>query len=324
MCGICGVRRFGPEPIDPNVFTVMLLDNEHRGNMATGIATQQLDGSVQVLKEDSPAWTFVKRPQYKAFLEANFREDTVAVLGHTRLSTKGSATFNKNNHPIFDDETAVIHNGVLNNDDFLFKDMKLERVAETDTDIIRAIVTEHGVTPRAITELNRISGSAAIAVVSTRYPGKLLLARSGSPLELATTNDHLVWSSERNSIHKALRPYYQRFGFYMRRARVDAGFMPMSNNEAYIIGDRPKVQAGDLRDADWIEFNAKFNTAGHYTPPKYNVNSESYFRNRMVIYGEERVTVIVCKECKALMAITPEQAKRIKRLRCERCKTMVK
>lgn len=325
MCGICGIRRFGPEPIDVATFNIMLLDNERRGNMATGVATQQRDGSVQVHKSDDPAWRFMKSQGYHDFVRDNFREDTLAVLGHTRLSTKGSSIYNKNNHPMWDNETAVVHNGVIFNDDQMFTALKLERAAETDSDIIRAILSSEGFTPKAVTTLNRLNGSAAFAAVSTKFPGKLLLARSGSPLELATTNDWLVWSSMRDSIHKALRPYYKRFGLWMRKARVDAGFMPMANDEAYIIGDQPRVQAGDLRDADWLEWHGKMQTTQQYTPRTYAVH-ETYSRYRAMHYDPDKATVLVCcnPDCGAWLAMTPEQAKRVKRLRCEKCKTMQK
>src|ERR1700690_900722 len=160
MCGICGVRRFGESPITLDEINIMLIDNQRRGNHATGVALQQVDGSIQILKQDEPAWRFVTTDAYHAFMEANLREDTLIALGHTRLATKGPTTNNVNNHPMWAGKTAVIHNGVIHNDDAMFTRLKLERFAETDSDIIRAILDDQGFTPKALNMLSDLSGSA--------------------------------------------------------------------------------------------------------------------------------------------------------------------
>lgn len=237
MCGIAGVIRFGHKPIDPEALAVLLVGNEHRGNDATGIAVVQPDGAVAVHKEDIPAWKFVSTKAYETFLADNLKPDTWAVLLHTRAATQGNPRENKNNHPLSVGKAAIIHNGMISNDHTLFNAMELERGAETDSDIIRAIVDEHGITPKAMETLNRMAGSAAGAAVHPDYPKKVLLFRSGSPMTLASTQDFLFFASEKNTIHRAMRPWVKRFGTWFQRSRPEIDFAPMANHTIWLIDE---------------------------------------------------------------------------------------
>ena len=317
MCGICGVRRFGPTPISIDMINIMLIECQKRGNHATGVAIQQVDGAIHVHKSDDPAWEFVASPGYKEFMEAQLKGDSVAVLGHTRMATQGSPADNNNNHPMFAGKTAVVHNGVITNDDWQFREMKLERKAETDSDIIRAILDTDGFTVRAINRLAKLSGSAAFAAVSTDFPGKLLLGRSGGPIELATTDDHLLWASTRDAIHKALRPYEKKFGFMMRKLKYsDASFITMQNDSAYLIGDQPKP------DDDWLEWHQEMRISYSYTPRVYACN-ETYHTAQTKFYKGARVDVIQCPnpKCGVWIPITKVQISDLKRWHCKLCKT---
>ena len=62
MCGICGLRRFGEEPIEKRHIDMLLMMNERRGNQATGVALQNSDGKVRVYKIDEPAARVVVVP----------------------------------------------------------------------------------------------------------------------------------------------------------------------------------------------------------------------------------------------------------------------
>lgn len=319
MCGICGIRRFADAPIGAEQIRILLIGNERRGNQATGVALQQFDGSVQVFKTDDPASKFVLEKAFEEFLTEYLKEDTLTVLGHTRAATKGLPIYNKNNHPMWDETVAVVHNGVIYNDDMLFREMELTRVAETDSDIFRAILREEGITPKGINTLNKIGGSAAIAAVSTDYPGKLLLARSGNPIVIATTEHHMLWSSEQQPIYNALRPFYRRFGIWQRKIRADAGFMPMPNDTAWIIGSEPGPED------NWVEWHDKFRVAMTYTAPRYNV-SDTYWNNWQKSHGGEKQRMIQCVngKCMAWLTIRPDQRGRLEEMTCGVCKSPLK
>ena len=236
MCGISGIRRYGDKPIEEIMIRSFLLGLEHRGNDATGIAMQRKDGEVLVYKDDIAAWTFVKSKGYENFLNEHLNDDIIQVILHTRAATKGNPRKNINNHPLHAGKAAVVHNGVLNNDDALFRELELERNAETDSDILRAIVDKFGVTKEAIRKLNKVRGGAAIAALHPEYPGLMLLGRSGNPLTQASNGDFFCFASEKNIIHKAMRPWVSWHKKWFQFQSLQLAFSPYPDNTLEILG----------------------------------------------------------------------------------------
>lgn len=246
MCGIGGFRRFGnAPPIQPEQVELMLIGLQNRGIDATGIALLNVspkgEAEVSVYKDDKPAWQFVGTDGYKKFLEQNLGEQTKTVLLHTRAATIGSPTLMKNNHPMFHNRIAVVHNGGVSNHETLFKDMKLERRADTDSDILRAILDNHGFTKKAIRDIARCNGSVACAAIDPNDPTRTFFVRSGSPLVFAKYGEKpdatLIWASERHHIYKAMRGWEDWLGFAWQKSRTDLSFIQMRDNSAWILGE---------------------------------------------------------------------------------------
>jgi hypothetical protein len=235
MCGQAGVIKYGDKPIPEELVSLLLTGNEHRGNDATGMAILQADGSVDVFKDDEPAWKFVTSDEYKKWTEEFLVDDSWAVILHTRGATQGSPRDNKNNHPMYKGQGAIVHNGMIHNDDSLFFQMKFERGAETDSDLIRAFVDKFGITKDCIKEMNKIVGSMAGSAIHPDFPNRVLLYRSGSPMTLGSNEDFFVWSSEKNTIHRAMRPWLLRFGTYFQEQRPDIAFAPFPDDTAWIM-----------------------------------------------------------------------------------------
>jgi predicted glutamine amidotransferase len=319
MCGICGVRRFGEEPITKWVMTTMLCANERRGNHATGIALQQADGSVNVLKKDVPAWNFTSGTDYNAFMEAYLKPDTLIALGHTRAATQGSPDDARNNHPLWNGHSAVVHNGMLSNDGELFKETGLMRVGEVDSDILRAILDEHGLTKKGIKNLKKVRGSCAIAAVSSDQPGKLILGRSGSPLVLASTKDLLLWSSEKSAIHAAMRPIEQRFGFPMQPNRVDLAWMTVPDDSIFLIGEEKEKLKDNVRFSTALEWHEEFNTTAYYTKPVYRPHNT--YTTHTERFPKGKAGVAWCDKCQKWINIPDEfKEKPLWDLNCSTCK----
>ena len=100
---------------------------EERGTDAAGISYIH-DDKVIIYKRPKPAHKLHFDPP----------EGTIAVMGHTRMTTQGNEKFNYNNHPFagFAGETsfAFAHNGVLWNDKELRKDKLIpDTHIETDS-----------------------------------------------------------------------------------------------------------------------------------------------------------------------------------------------
>lgn len=266
MCGIAGMVRLTDTPIEAAQLKTLLIGLQPRGGDATGIATVRGE-RIAVYKNDTIAWKFCASKQTDNFLDANLDPTTDMVLLHTRAVSRGSAWKNENNHPLYAGKSAVVHNGTLHNDDELFRDMKLERKAETDTDLLRAILDKHGATREAIRQLKRIRGSCAIAAVSPDNPGQLILGRAGSPLVLAYTDDFFIWSSTKEPIYRAMRTWKEWHGMFFQAARVDLKFSPMLREQIYLI-DIERLR----NDPNYEPWEEDFDVCKNYTPPCYRVH----------------------------------------------------
>src|SRR2546428_2137046 len=185
ICGIAGVIKMASTNIGASQLDALLMGLEVRGRDAAGVCLMQdtpgaSDPEILVHKNVGRAETLVKSKAYEDFLNTNLDDKTRIALIHTRAATKGHQSKNDNNHPLYSGVSAVVHNGILTNDDALFQQYGLERKAETDSDIIRAIVDREGLTRKAVRTLEKISGSVSSAIVDKRYRGKVLFLRSAN------------------------------------------------------------------------------------------------------------------------------------------------
>ncbi|MFC1592801.1 glutamine--fructose-6-phosphate transaminase (isomerizing) [Candidatus Omnitrophota bacterium] len=111
-------------------------------------------------------------------------------IAHTRWSTHGAPT-RDNAHPHLDckGEIAVVHNGIIEN----YSELKQKLIKEghkftsqTDSEIIPHLIEKFykkACLEEAVRKaINLLRGSFAIAVISSREPGKIVGARFGSPL----------------------------------------------------------------------------------------------------------------------------------------------
>lgn len=286
MCGIAGVKRYGNEPISLSEIETLLCSLEIRGNHASGIAIQN-GADIVIHKMALPAWGFIKDPATIAFMKDHLAEDTDTVLLHTRFATVGNPNVNDNNHPMFDGKVALVHNGGIRNADTLFTDTKLPRYAATDSDILRALIAEHGFTASATRQLARCMGSAAIAAVSSDYPGQLFLGRSGNPLVVAHANDKLYFSSTLQSIQRAVRPWERHHGLFMRGPSRNFSYNFLHDHTAYIL------------KSDDTSVHHEMNIAGNtFTAVPYR--SHDNYAEKMQIWQSQTTAhkvYAVCRNC---------------------------
>lgn len=300
----------------------MLCGLQNRGLDATGIAMNNVKGEVVVFKGDKTAWQLTSSKEYAEFLKENLTPDTNMVLLHTRAATKGSPRENKNNHPMFHNKCAVVHNGIINNDDWLFGDLKMDRHAETDSDVLRAILDKENFTKKAIRTLAKVAGSVACAAISPEQPEHLLLVRSGSPLVVAACGDYLVWASEKKHIHAAMRPWIQKWGLSFQMAQpAGIAYLTMADNTAWIFG--PKG----------LEWHDECKTTNYYREPQRMVWDQYKERNTRWDDEEKRKHSVLrphtsnscirakCPKCGKLNKIEPRLLNAdIATLRCGQCK----
>lgn len=181
MCGI--VAYMGPRNGVPVVLDG-LRKLEYRGYDSAGIAI--LDGK----KID------IYRSVGKLIgLEDKIREEGLSgtpVIGHTRWATHGRPT-EANAHPHKYEGVVVVHNGIIENYLELRRELAAsghEFSSETDTEVISHLIVQElrlgADFDQAVSRsLLRTRGTYALAVLSEKEPGKMIVARQSSPLVMA-------------------------------------------------------------------------------------------------------------------------------------------
>jgi glucosamine--fructose-6-phosphate aminotransferase (isomerizing) len=136
-------------------------------------------------------------------------------IGHTRWATHG-APKEANAHPhISRNMVAVVHNGIIENHDELREQQVkkgYEITSDTDTEVIVHQVHSHLVTGANLLEavqktIAELHGAYALGVVSITEPGRLVVARRGSPLIIGIGIGERFVASDVN----ALLPVTQQF-----------------------------------------------------------------------------------------------------------------
>ena len=111
-------------------------------------------------------------------------------IAHTRWATHGKPSID-NAHPhICQDEVALVHNGIIENH-ILLKEAQLAKGytfnSQTDTEVIVNQVHEYlksgsDLLQAVYKTCQMLQGAYALGVIATTQPGRLVAARSGSPL----------------------------------------------------------------------------------------------------------------------------------------------
>jgi glucosamine 6-phosphate synthetase-like amidotransferase/phosphosugar isomerase protein len=194
MCGLTGVLLYPARRSAETwrkiieIHTANLSFNEERGREASGVAVVQADGRHRVFKQPVEATELVEMEGYREAMDT-IGDQTVCILGHTRMPTKGSRWHNVNNHPIEAEHVIGVHNGMISNDDRLFARRKLPRVGEVDSEVIFRLLDTvdplrwNGRYCRLVREqVDLLEGTFSTLSVDVRRPGRLLALKYLRPL----------------------------------------------------------------------------------------------------------------------------------------------
>lgn len=286
----------GKRPIRKWQLQEMACELQTRGTDATGFALMDEDGRVHAWKKALPAWTATAAEDFHTWCNKALTDKTRIMLVHTRAYTKGSPQIIANNHPLFATpiEGLVVHNGMIRNDDGLFEANKklpaFERSCATDSDALRALLDNHGGIDKAlIREMALAQGTAAVAAIHKNSPGKLLLLRDSNPLVLGATQDTLAFASNKEALHKALKPWIKLHNLSMQVHAPDLSFVAMPNETGYIFGPN------GLEEHDVFKCNGK----GHGGYTKYTKNTS---------YHDRQIRATVAARTETLAAQAKTQA----------------
>src|SRR5581483_6618121 len=169
MCGIAGYSVDGGSGIDRTLAAQALLAGiADRGADAVGVAWRRAGAdAVAVRKQQTGASALID--------DLVLPPDAAQVLLHVRDYTKGHPTIEANNHPIRHGAVVGVHNGIIENDDALFRAHGIERAAPemtVDSEAIFALVHARPSDPSALGELR---GALATAWLDERDQERLHL-----------------------------------------------------------------------------------------------------------------------------------------------------
>jgi glucosamine--fructose-6-phosphate aminotransferase (isomerizing) len=181
MCGIIGY--VGPRDASP-ILIGGLSRLEYRGYDSAGVATLNGGDSMEIRRAVG------KLENLRRVLDEQPLKGHIGI-GHTRWATHGRPS-ETNAHPHKAGPVAVIHNGIIENYIELREALRKrghKLRSETDTEMISHLVEERLKDGRGLTEAVRevvqeLRGSFSIVVLSETEPGKLVAAKTATPLVL--------------------------------------------------------------------------------------------------------------------------------------------
>jgi len=180
MCGIVGY--VGPKQAAP-ILLQGLKRLEYRGYDSAGVALLNGNGL-----------HVIKRPgKLSALIETIDAAKPTGTCGiaHTRWATHGAPNqSNAHPHTSANGDIALVHNGIIENAPGIRAQLSgvgYQFVSETDTEAVVHLIDHLWAEGAPLEEavaaaLRRVEGAYGIAVISSRDPGKIVVARHGSPL----------------------------------------------------------------------------------------------------------------------------------------------
>ena len=126
-------------------------------------------------------------------------------IAHTRWATHGEPS-SRNAHPhICNHSVSVVHNGIIEN----FLELKSDQIkqgysftSDTDTEVIahaihQALETSDTLLEATQKAIKTFEGAYGVGVISPSYPGRIIAARSGSPLVIGISKKgHFIASDQ--------------------------------------------------------------------------------------------------------------------------------
>jgi len=194
MCGIIGYC--GKKPAVP-IALEALKCLEYRGYDSAGIASLY-DGKL-LIRKDAGKIDEVIQKQNLAGLPG------IVAIGHTRWATHGGVTqFNAHPHSDCGGRVAVVHNGIVENNQQLRQELtKLGHkfTSETDTEIIPHLIEDElkngcSLKQAVLNIAPRLEGSYAFLVISLDDPGKIIGTRRNNPLIVGVNSPDYYASSD--------------------------------------------------------------------------------------------------------------------------------
>lgn len=205
MCGIIGYC--GQKPAVPIVLEA-LKRLEYRGYDSAGIASLY-DGKLLIRKDAGKVDEVIQKHNLASL-------PGIVAIGHTRWATHGAVTqFNAHPHSDCGGRMAVVHNGIIENNQQLRQELAKighKFTSETDTEVIPHLLEDElkngcSLEQAVLNIAPRLEGSYAFLVISLDDPGKIIGTRKNIPLivgidtpDYYVSSDALAFSQYTNQV----------------------------------------------------------------------------------------------------------------------------
>lgn len=244
MCGIVGY--IGTQ--DTKEILLRGLEKlEYRGYDSAGIAVVNGNG-VRVFKEKGRI----------AALRDVVDADTVGSvgIGHTRWATHGVPNrVNAHPHQSKSSRFTLVHNGVIENDEYLKRDFLSDHsfASDTDTEVIVQLVEKfvgEGMTVEEAfrTTLKNLKGSYAIALLDEEDPDVIYVAKNKSPLLVGLGEDCNVVASDAMAMLQVTDTFVELMDEEMVIVKEDS--VTIKDLEGNIVTREPFVAEIDASDIE--------------------------------------------------------------------------
>lgn len=198
MCGIVGANSTRNVT---NILIEGLKKLEYRGYDSAGLAIIDDKNHIDICKEVGKVVELEKSVHNLT----NFKGDI--GIAHTRWATHGKPSKN-NSHPHASESFCIVHNGVIEN----FAELKETLIndgykfkSDTDTEVIAHLLQKEWCDSLSIVDnikhvIAMLKGAYALAIISQKFPDKIVAVRSGSPLVIGVGIDENFISSDALSL----------------------------------------------------------------------------------------------------------------------------
>ncbi len=190
MCGIFG--QVAKEKINRKNLNKIVKHSEQRGVDSSGlIYYKNLEYNID--RADFNIEKLLKKVNYY---------DSKIVLGHSRLITNGLG----DNQPVVRDNICAIHNGIIVNEEEVWKKTGIERRLKIDSELIVAIAEEHLASGGDMEEipskiLSLCRGIIACALVLPKK-GQIILFSNNGSLYVGENGEDIYFASEKYALNQ--------------------------------------------------------------------------------------------------------------------------
>ncbi len=193
-------------------------------------------------------------------LEAKLAENPVvgcAGIAHTRWATHGvPCEVNAHPHTEASETIFLVHNGIIENWRQLKDGLAVQgitMVGETDTEVLTKLIGSFytgNLKQAVVAALAHVHGTYGIAVMSTKNPKEIVVARMGSPIVLGVGQHEMFISSDPSALLSHTKEVVY----------LDDGEIAVVTNAAYVVTSiagesRPKVSEMMDWDASVVQKN---------------------------------------------------------------------